>query len=451
MKKENIDTFFANNLKDLAPPPNSGLWEAINHKMTAKRRKRRIIIFLSSGIAAAVLLLLAVSVSQLWHKTNHSPNNITAYHIKDSASGQEKNTENNSIQPQRKKEIGINHPAADRKVSKKVIAKTDYRSKQKFQNKNLTENNNTEKAAVAAEKELNQEAQIRQFIKKIPPVKKRTAVSANLNNSRKLPEFIHFYNDKSAERRLTAFNINLQKTKKTPLHRKWSLTGQVAAAYSSEKSADKSGIVNIGGGIKVNFKMGKRFALQTGISFNRYGQSYGETKQYNLRDAIHKDAFFSSHQTSLPAATPAGKITNSSTLKNNTVPHSAYSVYNIFSDVPENIEQHFDYIELPLLLRYNITEKQIGFFILGGFGINYLIDNSVYTTENHQKIGKIDNLKKTNITSQLGIGIEYRLSNKLKIGIEPVFKYHIKSLNSKEEYNYKPYSIGLHTGISIDF
>ncbi len=454
MKKENIDTVFAKGLKDLAPMPNPGLWAAITHKMVAKkRRKKRLIIFFTSGVAAVILLLLAVSISQLWRNTNHIPQSTVVHHIKDSTSERSLKRENSFTKNQDKREIDDNLFNPEKKILKKMIAKKDYTSKQKSQKRILTKdkNANTKKTALLVRKKLNSKIQIQQSFKRIAPMEKRTALSANLEEDKKFPDILQFKNDQSLEQQLIAYNRNLQQTVETTSKQKWAIIGQIATAYSSEKSSNKSGIVNIGGGIKVNLKMGKRFALQTGISFNRYGQSYGETKQYNFRDAIHEDAFFSSNNTSLPTATPAGKIARGSGLEKNVAPQLEFSKYNIFKGVPENIEQHFDYIELPLLLRYNITEKRIGVFVMGGFGINYLIDNGVYTINNHQKIGEIDNLRKTNVTSQLGIGIEYRLSNKLKIGIEPTIKYHINSLNSKEEYNYKPYSIGLQTGISIDF
>nr|WP_320120084.1 hypothetical protein [uncultured Marinifilum sp.] len=51
----------------------------------------------------------------------------------------------------------------------------------------------------------------------------------------------------------------------------------ISSEYSNEETAEiaNSGIVSLGGGVKVNYALGKKLSLQTGFIYNRFGQDLG--------------------------------------------------------------------------------------------------------------------------------------------------------------------------------
>ncbi len=457
MKKRDIDTIFSEGLKDFAPSPNPQVWQTVANKIIAKKQKKRLIIFWTTGVAAVILLLLSLAIPQLWHDANYNANNnslaVSTEHSnqqqivpKDTFYQQQtESKQNSSIKKESNK---INYSAI--KNSKNIKPRIINISNNKFRKNDVLYRKTAVQQITKVTKIRNSTISSKQYTHQIAPLKKMIAKRCAVLHSEASPFYLQIRDNEFSERNLIAYNlINQLKNNENP-SLKWAVIGQISTAYSSEKSANKSGIVNIGGSIKVNFKVSKKLALQTGIAFNRYGQSYGSRN--NIFMGMDKsEALLNGAVNAIPTVTPAGKITATNSPKSYMADKIDAGAFNSFNYLPENIEQHFDYIELPLLLRYNITEQQFGLFVIGGFGFNYLVGNSVYSTDNNQKIGTIEGLRTTNIISQLGIGVEYRLSPKVKIGIEPTFKYHINSLNHQKAYNYKPYSIGLQTGVRIDF
>ncbi len=456
MKKRDIDTIFSDGLKDFAPEPNPQVWQTVSDKIIARKQKKRFIIFWTTGVAAIILLLLSLAIPQLWYSADNNTNNNLAVSTKYSnqqqmvakdiaiKKEQDKATNNNISKESNK----FNHSTI--KSSNGVKSRIINISNKKFRKNDVIYHKKAIPQVVKVKKIKNSATFSKQYTHKIAPLKKITAKQYSILHSGDSPFYLQIKNDEFSERSLIAYNLINQSKQSPNSSRKWAVIGQLSTAYSSEKSADKSGIVNIGGSIKVNFKVGRRLALQTGIAFNRYGQSYGN-RNSSFMGMDKSEALLNGAINAIPAVTPAGKITTTNSPKGYMADKINAGAVNAFKYLPDNIEQHFDYIELPLLLRYNITEQRLELFVIGGFGINYLIGNSVYSTDTNQKIGTIEDLRTTNITSQLGIGVEYRLSPKVKIGIEPTLKYHINSLNQQKAYNYKPYSIGLQTGVRIDF
>ncbi len=453
MKKRDIDTIFSDGLKDFTPVPNPQVWQTVADKIVAKKQKKRLIIFWTTGVAAVILLLLSLAIPQLWYSTDNKTNNNLAVSTKylsqqqiaakDIAlkKKQDRATNDNTAKESNK----FNHSTI--KNSNGVKSRIINISNKKFRKNDVIYRKTAVPQVVKVKKIRNSSTFSKQYIHKIAPLKKMTAKHYAVLYCDDSSFYLQISDNEFSERNLIAYNLINQPKQNQESSRKWAVIGQLSTAYSSEKSANKSGIVNIGGSIKVNFKVGKKLALQTGIAFNRYGQSYGERN--NIFMGMDKsEVLLNGTINAIPTATPAGKIT-ATNLPQGYMDNKINA--STFCYLPDNIEQHFDYIELPLLLRYNITEQRFGLFVMGGFGINYLVGNSVYSTDTNQKIGTIEDLRTTNITSQLGIGVEYRLSPKVKIGIEPTLKYHINSLNQQKAYNYKPYSIGLQTGVRIDF
>jgi len=63
-------------------------------------------------------------------------------------------------------------------------------------------------------------------------------------------------------------------------------------------------------------------------------------------------------------------------------------------------------------------------------------------------ISKIQGINSMIYSTMLGFGIEYGISKKVTVNLEPLFKYSLNSINKDSEYIYKPYSIGVFTGIN---
>jgi hypothetical protein len=79
-----------------------------------------------------------------------------------------------------------------------------------------------------------------------------------------------------------------------------------------------------------------------------------------------------------------------------------------FTNLEAEIQQSFQYVEVPVLLRYTLIDKNIDLNIIGGFGANFLIGNNVYINYagNKEVIGETAGVSSVNYNGTIGFGIE---------------------------------------------
>jgi hypothetical protein len=119
-----------------------------------------------------------------------------------------------------------------------------------------------------------------------------------------------------------------------------------------------------------------------------------------------------------------------------------------------DLVQNLSYYELPLEFNYAIKkdESKIGIEAFTGFSFLILDKNKLYLkSENvsQQNIGEAKNISGVNFSYNLGLGLNYKLTERIALDINPLFKYYLSTFNKKEEA--KPYSISLQTGVSYKF
>jgi hypothetical protein len=125
----------------------------------------------------------------------------------------------------------------------------------------------------------------------------------------------------------------------------------------------------------------------------------------------------------------------------------------IYSNLNAEIEQKFQYVEVPFLMRYKVVDRTIDINILGGFGANFLVGNDVLLNYGSTKevIGTMNGLNAVNYTGTIGFGIEYPVMKRINIHLEPSFRYYLNEMNSNSTVESHPYSFGIFTGINYSF
>lgn len=410
VEKNNIDTIFKEKLqKDTPPPPN--IWENIRYEIEQKKKRRKFLFFISLGAVASILLFILLL--PLFERVVISPTIITA---EDTTT--------------------ITYPKQEKEQH---IKKTDTATKQfvkiyKKQRKVTVESRKKEKKKKRT---------------KISPITATPLLVTNIKQLNREKNKLKKEQKTIKENVESWIDDNYFVEQTEEKRKRWELVGQFATSYTNEQTPTDyaKGMVNVGGSVKIGYALSKRLTVQTGVSYSRYSQEYGSPK--NLKMESPTSEYFSTNSKSgreLPSHTSAGRLLQ----KNNTMSDASYALFNA---TPTNMEQAFGYIEIPILLQYNLLEHRLfDFFIKGGIGINRLISNNVYDTNNgRNKIGQIEGLRMINYTSQLGVGLEYQLNSVIKIHIEPTLKYHLKSLNTDTNFNYKPYAIGVYTGLKVNF
>ncbi|HAH25185.1 MAG TPA: hypothetical protein DCL77_15745 [Prolixibacteraceae bacterium] len=254
----------------------------------------------------------------------------------------------------------------------------------------------------------------------------------------------------------------------------WLVGAQVSPAYSVNRSnhsaqyasnmlsSSSNTPIALGGGLTVEYKKGKRWSLQSGIYYAGLGQSTGNS-------ALSNNNHFALTGKGSEYFNAPADIESSNMLMNSTA-----GVIE-FNGIPKGIElgtnledkslatavvvsdtrfiQNFQYLEIPLYLRYTVLDARFDVELMGGFSSNVLIGNDTYLQDRNGKtlVGKTQDMQGLNYSGTMGLGLKYGVSRRIYLNLEPRIKYYLNSLNTNSAVNYKPYTIGVYTGISYQF
>ena len=223
-----------------------------------------------------------------------------------------------------------------------------------------------------------------------------------------------------------------------------SLKNSRGASYSSNQM---DGLMNVGGGLKLSVSANKRFSVQTGLFYSRMGQKTSESgsgvRAMMLPSLQHSDRMI---------ATPLGNIKTRTQGVAYRSPE-AILLSSLSSASSETIEQTFGTLEIPLHVRYLLNNNKVLFTVSGGVSGNFIVNNKVFLKNGKDKeyIGSTEGIRNFNMSTDIGLGMEYPVTSKIRIMIEPGFKYFLQSLSQNDNIDFKPYLFTFSTGIGIRF
>lgn len=430
-----IDKLFSEGLKDLSVQPRPELWGKINADVKLGRRKKRAaVIFISFAAAASLALLFTLSDSLLFQQ------DVKVYQEKSLAEIKiNSNLENAKIEP----------VATDNKVGQlaDAVIQPDY--KPRFQRNTSLPVNSNHSSNIIQKREMSM-----QMI--LPKSRENSIGNSTLTmklfdpsiKERKVSTSVLLQDSLIIARNLSMLN---QFDKAEGKKKEWSILGQVSSSYSSykgDKSGDnpEDGLISIGGGVKLNWQTGKKLAIQTGIIYNKFGQQLSGSNQI-LQSAVFKNDLTRQVDFDPVIESSAGKIV----MKSSSNGYDSNELFATSSSSSPDMVQSFEAIEIPFVLRYSLIDRKFGLHLSGGLSTNLMIGNRVYNKNTRETLGETSGIRSTNFSTSFSLGMEYQLSSKFSLSMEPAFKYYLNSINKDSNFNYKPYSIGLSSGIRYKF
>jgi len=212
-------------------------------------------------------------------------------------------------------------------------------------------------------------------------------------------------------------------------------------------------------GVSVGYRISDRLTIQSGIGLASIGQTINDVNVYaGLSDfyAVKSSYLYSvetasgiilAGNTDLYLTDSRDRVTT--LIQGNMTDPSKYKLTQVGSD----IQQVFRYLELPVTLRYKLIDRKFGLNLSGGVAYGLLVDNSAYTGEGSEliRVGHTEGVSMHNISSQLGLGMEYSISKKITFNLEPLIRYYVTPLSDISGSLYKPYSLGFWSGFSFKF
>jgi opacity protein-like surface antigen len=116
---------------------------------------------------------------------------------------------------------------------------------------------------------------------------------------------------------------------------------------------------------------------------------------------------------------------------------------------------HYNYLDIPLKVNYNILTKRLKFFVSGGISTNVFLFQQITSRVEYGDGSTVTNnsisngLSRINLAVVAGLGINYDVTNRLTIRIEPTYRRSITSIINAPIKGYL-YSAGINTGIYLN-
>ncbi len=482
MTKEDkyFDDLLREKLDGFAEAPPAHVWDGIQQAQKAARKKRLFFYLKLTGAAAAIVIAFL-----LGRQIALQPDEVlTPSEVVEAPADQGKNTNDETgtaiIDPVSKSPAedlvtSAEQAEANEKFmvsSSQEIETTDNEENlaKTFQTKTVSKTIDTKQEDVPAKENfpILKSLTGNLFSFTFKPEEKQLATISGNNE----PQSLTVDDLERIERNQQLLVKNEREDRKKPWRIAAMVSPNLAVNQTSYKDVYASNMSNpgskeslsVGGGLAVTYKAGKRLSLQSGVYFSQLGQSSSNQQQervhYNFISSDNTANYFystplevKSGQTLLNASAGVVEIENlpsNARIGNNF--EAADASEAVFLTAAE-FQQNFEYIEIPLNLRYQLIDSKVDVNLLGGFSSNWLISNNAYLDSGfgRERIGETRDMNKVSYSTTLGIGLGYGISNKISMHFEPQIKYFLGSLNKSSQISFRPYTIGIYTGVSYRF
>lgn len=482
MKKDkNIDKLFRDKLLDYEQQPPAWLLENVLAGVAGAKRKRKIVFWRAAGVAAALLLAFVAG----WQVNYMNQKNLTPTVVESKKSAQGTNETTNAL-PDKEIVQSKTQDVQSTRIPRFATAEDSSKvtnSDQSGKNDQLaTRVSHPDKNTLTA---LSVNPHRDDFIllhslKAINRVVGPKDQIANVLHEKKANRSAIEPQELTIDQQIMEQNqqqLRVQNEKRKNAH--WLVGAQVSPAYSVNRSSHSAQYasnmliyssntpVELGGGLSVEVRRGKRWSLQSGVYYSGVGQSSSNqppatrqisgyyasatssngaeyfNAQVNIEDSkmmINSQAGVIELKT-IPTGMELGTNLEDKTMASAVVISDARFI------------QNFQYLEIPLYLRYTLIDTRFDVDLMGGVSSNVLVGNQTYMESNTGKslVGKTQDMQEMNYSGTFGLGLKYGVSKRIYLNLEPRIKYYLHSLNSNSAVTYKPYTIGVYTGISYQF
>lgn len=481
-KGENIDRFFKQKLENYEEIPVSAVWDKISEKLG--HNKKRKLVFYMSRIAAGITLVVALGLT--YHFLNKDTSGVLAdstEHPGEQAKekavtspGKLAELETREI-PDRKdlEEVEISK-AVDIDKSAEPLAAEQYEitSQEKSYDQSLTERIIAEQSTETDNyKSRNILSRIKAII--VNKIENTYAEDTRIaeRTVKKLAEEYLRYTEYITEEEISYDDEKSGESK-------WTIGGQLAPLYSyrnvssdyldsyvkDQINSKESGIITYAVGLNVAMSPGKRLSIRSGIYYSKYGQQTDAVNVFTS-DApqLGWDNAPEESTTNVLISQSIGTVSNNDNdllkfIQANNADAKNQEELRYFSaqnttdiEYDASATQYFEYLEIPLIIKYKIIDRKIDLNVLSGISTHFLIGNTIYLDYDNMsdRFPENVNVNNMNYSGSVGIGIEYPILSKLMLNVEPRFKYYLNPIVKNPSYNIHPYSLGIFTGISYVF
>jgi hypothetical protein len=456
-EKKHIDEYFNNQLYNLETEPPEGLWDKIEERLVERKRKRMLNVY--RALAASALFLLAVGLGYYAGTIKERKQNSVVVNT---------STDQNRDTQERHSSKGTYFKSSEKKNK-------TFAGRKKEVQETISEGS-IMTSEIAKSQESYKAKQEANVLKTETSMKRLPPVNFDLLQSKANAELI--YPSDYINRSL---GIGKEADQEPAIPRSnvtWTLGGNVAPLYSgrdivSNKTNESVSFYNsnekpllaYAGGLYVYCEK-SRWSIESGIYISQTGlkvkdifvnpqAEYADGKNGILTQTTgsfrNSIGVINTNVNGAPSTNTlmnTGKYIDYVKINENYVLNGSSNAY------PFDMEQRFQYIEIPIIGRYKLIDKEkMNVSLAGGLSTAFMVSNKITTDLRNGNITIIPTkeVNKTNYSGIIGLALGLPLSEKLGFKVEPRFNYSFNSINKSTTLNVHPYSFGVFSGVNYKF
>ncbi|MBI9033499.1 MAG: outer membrane beta-barrel protein [Bacteroidales bacterium] len=453
-EKKKIDNLFEQGLLKYQETPPVYAWDRLETELRANRRRKGLIILRSA--AAVILMLLTFSIGYFFPSKMDQKNTLSE---NSSPAIQTNNTPNQET----------NQPDNSSTITT-LVASTEMNAFADNSDHSDEKSISDQIPAIIDISESGSGTHPVDFIERLLPI-----ALEQIENLLKAPDYfynpMHKYPVKSEY--LAHYVANDIPYSDISESRNWEFGGEFTPVYSFKQSGGQANekfsyiadntsldpvseqpIITMSMGVNAAYELNDRFSIQSGVYYSQLGHSNQDVLLERLPDNGPLYAI----------NTPAGDIDLEGIpvgLYHNRDDATVMEIelirekvnFNLDGQADINVIQHFDYVEVPILMRYRLNNGKFKINLIGGVSTAVLVRNySLMRYDNSEYlVNETKDINSMLYNGVAGLGMVYQISDKLTFNMEPTFRYAIRSISAQNDIIYRPYSMGWYTGIRYKF
>lgn len=457
----NIDDLFKQHLGKHEVLPNDRVWNHIASQLDNKKEQRALFLWTKKlSVAAAIALLISLSIGITWlYNSNSTPlHNQQALNIEDTHTTELDSSQTNSLaqnQTTVSTNTSVHSTSTSNKGKSQVLLASDHSNTAFPETKRMT---------MQTLSPLGQTMQT------------QTVNTSNLASDKKVQstKYLPLTNfDEWLPTQNPSSNSLLIGAAASPSYSYRTLENQSKGNQSM--GIDEKGLKSMTAAIRIGYgKNNSRWHFESGLIFSKAGQVI-KSQVTTLNSTFANNNFaVALRSNEMLAANSMGSINIMESVSETPVflapsnPDNLIENKEIFSkedeevipqtflsstEEPIRINQVLEYLEVPLMARYNVIQKHAIVSLAFGISTNMLINNSAYVTYNNvsSDLGETEAIDKISYSARIGFGIGVPLFKGILFNMEPTINYFLQPVNNQGNAEFKPYTVAVLTGFSYQF
>ncbi len=446
-ERKHIDRVYQEKFKDFEASPREEVWKNISTKLQEKKRKKSVLPLWYRMAGVAAVLALFISYTNGLFKTNNPQGSQTASALMDEtflevSLASQAYTENmirSSIILQALRQNTQNREAIEAQAaffrSEKNNDEGTFGSIGNLRTTTLPLNSENGAYTFSGFEDLKTEVATAE-VAETSTTQKRDLPIANLETK----------NDETQiSEKLNPSGKLKVSTMAAPIF--YNNMGSGNAIDQRFANNENSSEITLSYGINFAYQISEKIKIRTGISkvdmsYNTNNIAFTATVNPVALNGINYGDKIPNFRIENTIARPFSNISAS----------AEFNRASLASPTTGYLNQQIGFIEVPIEIEYVIVDKKIGINIIGGGSTLFLDRNmiSLNSANFSTNLGASNNLNNLSFTTNIGVGLDYNISPKFELNLEPIFKYQINAFNGNTT-NVNPYFFGVYSGFSFKF